>query len=160
MNARQLVAALAAVAACVGGVTNVASCGPACRPIEFSLIDLECENNAQFRGELHLDSRAVYDTFLRDQCIASATEGQIEALRDDVDFARDAVFVASRARDEQLRCIVERAVEDVEVCDTGLRVTFVDKTSTDPVCPGRWTTAFSLSRDDLRTAIAEQVEPD
>jgi hypothetical protein len=132
------------------------SCGPACREIDIEILNLACDDNAQFRGEIHLDSRAQYETFLRDQCTPSATDTEVENRIDDVSFETHAVFAASRARDEQLRCIEDREVERVEVCDSGLRVTFRDDTTDNDRCPGRWTTAFSLLRDDLRTALADE----
>ena len=146
---------VAALVVLAGALAPLASCGPACREIETRPIALACETNSAFKGELHLDSAAVYESFLRDQCLPTAEETTLSDRVQDVDFDKDAVFVASRLRFETQRCIEERAVERVEVCEDGLRVTFVDETSTRTVCPGLWTVAFSLSRDDLRTAIAE-----
>ena len=149
--------ALLALAAVVVVGALAPSCGPACREIETRALSVSCDANAQFRGELHLDSRALYDTFLRDQCTPQAPNAEIEDAVSAVDFDSEAVFVASRPRDDNgVRCIASREVERVEVCEDGLRVTFLDDITDEPACPGRWTVAFALSRTDLRSAIAEE----
>jgi hypothetical protein len=143
---RVLVVVSALVAASSG-------CGGNCRTIDHRALALQCERNSSFRGEIHLDSEAVYDSFLRDQCIPEAGDTDIADAVKKVDFDVDAVFVAGDTRQQQERCIEEREVETAEVCDDGLRVTFRDRVTDKTPCPDVWTIAFKLSRADLRAAI-------
>lgn len=132
-----------------------------CRPISTTELDLECENNAQpFTGELHFDSEATYDTFLSHQCIPNASAGAIDQQKDLIDFSQDAVFVAvGPSAIDADRCVEERELDSVSVCDSGLKVYFKDTyTDSEFGCPDiRWTVAFSLSRDDLRTALENEA---
>lgn len=145
---------VAAVFAAVCAVAVVgAGCTP-CRRIETKPIALDCAQNATFlSGELHMDSAATFRSFLTDRCLPEATDGEIDDLVGAVDFSTDAVFVARGNRGGAQRCITERATESVDVCEGGLRVVFADRESGEGQCGGKWTIAFSLPRDDLRSAV-------
>jgi hypothetical protein len=136
-----------------------ASCGLPCRSVSTRALELECEPLSPFRGEIHFDSAATFETFLLQDCLAEeGAEAQAAALIGQVDFTTEAVFVASGAAslDQGARCILERSVGDAEVCDDGLKVSF-DDIETDGVagCPSsKWTVAFALPRDELRAALA------
>ena len=134
---------------------NVA-CAPPCQSISYRTIDLRCDPLVGFSGELHLDSRASFDTFLRTQCLLPDDEMRIENALEAVDFSREAIFVVVRPMNAANgNCLLERDVEEVEICDDGLNVIFTDDYYADPgACPnGNWTIAFALSRDDMRTAL-------
>ncbi|MDP2339442.1 MAG: hypothetical protein Q8O67_00680 [Deltaproteobacteria bacterium] len=134
-------------------VAAVASCTP-CRRVETTPIEIDCDANADFVGELHLDTAASYRSFLNDRCLPEGREAEIDALVDAVDFTVDAVFVARNLRQGASRCIEERAADSVDVCDDGLRVVFRDEESGDATgCAGHWTVAFVLPRGELRAAI-------
>jgi hypothetical protein len=133
-----------------------------CRQVQTEELTLECEDNdTPFTGELHFDSAATYETFLAQQCIPSETDNTISAYVSQIDFTNDAAFVAvgPNAIDSS-RCVETRELDSVEVCNSGLKVYFDDtyqsssQPGSDLFCPsGRWTVAFSLSRDDLRAAL-------
>jgi len=140
----------AVLAAAVVGA--IASCTP-CRRVETTPIELDCSANAEFVGELHLDTAASWRSFLTDRCLPEGRDAEIDALVDDVDFTVDAVFVARNLRQGASRCIEARAADSVDVCDEGLRVIFRDDESGDATCAGHWTVAFVLPRGELRAAV-------
>jgi hypothetical protein len=139
-------------------VATASSCGPACRDVAIEPLDLECEENGEFSGELHFDSAASFDTFVAQQCLPSASTDEVEAVVDSVDFGARGVFVAKGPNSASTeRCIVERDAERAQVCEDGLKVYFRDRTTNDdPDCTGTWTTAFTLAREDLRAVLAIQ----
>ena len=131
------------------------SCAGNCRVVDVRPLDLTCGEVA-LEGEIHFDSAAAFETFLTDQCIPEADDVEVASIVDGVDFSRDAVWVGVRrnAIDES-RCIENRQLEATEVCDNGLRVSFVDVLRDDAgdVCTGRWTVAFVIPRDELLAAL-------
>jgi hypothetical protein len=134
----------------------IAGCGGECRVVETRKVDLTCEANSQFKGEIHLDSAAVYDSFIADQCLPSADDDDVQKRVEKVNFNVDAVFVAGNTKKQNERCIESRDVDRVEVCDDGLRLTFKDTITDATPCPGVWTTAVKLTRGDLRAAIGSE----
>jgi len=138
------------------GALLAASCGTPCRGIETRALDFECSASATFTGELHFDSRATFDTFLRQQCLSIAQQDTVDALLDEVDFDTEAVFVAAGPhRLDDQRCLVTRELDGAQVCTTGLKIYFADQMQrADAQCPGtRWTVAFALPREELRAAV-------
>jgi hypothetical protein len=133
---------------------DATACGPGCRTISTRALPLVCEPTATFTGELHFDNAATFETFLEQQCAPSLTSDSRTALVSSVDFAQEGVFVAVDANAQPGRCIQKRAAAETDVCTDGLRVAFDDVVTDSGSCPGRWTVAFALSRDDLRTALA------
>lgn len=147
------VGCLGAAAATMGG-----GCGQPCRAIQVQPLTVECVADATFDGEIHLDDAAVYQSFLELQCLPGVPATDVAARVAEVDFLTRAVFVAAGARQPEVdvaRCIDQRTVDSVAVCDDGLRVAFNDVVSATTPCGGRWTVAFSLDRADLRAAIDE-----
>ena len=122
----------ALVFAIVASLAGALGCGSNCRVIDHRAVALQCDRNSSFRGEIHLDSDAVYESFLRDQCIPEASDDDVSDAQKKVDFDVDAVFVAGDTRQQQERCIEEREVEPAEVCSDGLRVTFRDAVDNTP----------------------------
>ncbi|MBI1947387.1 MAG: hypothetical protein HYS27_16960 [Deltaproteobacteria bacterium] len=136
-------------------------CGRPCRAVATTPIDLQCEAGAVYEGELHYDDAAVFESFLSLECLPSSSPEQIAAVVGAVDFTNDAAFVAVGRRLVQTRCVEARDAATVEVCDGGLRVSFDDRLSNAvDDCPGRWTVAFSLARDDLRAALGTDAAVD
>ena len=133
------------------------ACGRPCRSVATTPLDLQCEPGAVYEGELHYDDAAVFESFLSLECLPSSSPQQIAAVVDGVYFGHDAVFVAVGRRQVQTRCVEERDAGSVEVCVDGLRVAFDDRLSNEPDCPGRWTVAFTIAREDLRAALGTDV---
>ena len=134
-------------------VVATATCCTPCRRVDTTRIELECSANADFVGELHLDTAGSYRSFLSDRCLPDGRDAEIDAFVDAIDFNSQAVFVARNLRGGQARCIEVRQAESVDVCDDGLRVVFRDDESGDATCAGHWTVAFALARGELRAAI-------
>jgi hypothetical protein len=147
-NALRLVGAtvVAGVAVAVGACAD-------CRNVETRELGIECNADASFQGELHFDSAGTYRTFLSDRCLPGEDAAAIDAIVGDVDFGTEAVFVARGARAGVSRCIEARAAETVEACGEGLKIVFDDVESADPVCPGDWTIALAMPRQELRSAL-------
>lgn len=138
----------------VAAIAGLSSCGPPCRTIETRPLALECAQTSGFFGELHFDSEATFDTFLRQQCL-EGDDAAADRVLASVDFTREAVFVArgNHALDST-RCLESRELDEAQVCATGLKLYFDDVTREPELCPGtRWTVAFLLSREDLRAAL-------
>jgi hypothetical protein len=137
-------------------VSSTSGCGPYCRDIEATELPVDCESPPRFTGEIHFDNLATFDTFLRQQCLPTASVDEIEAIEDQVDFDTHAVFVAvGPAAIDNTRCVTRRDLDRAQVCSDGLKVVFDDDyASADEGCTGaRWTVAFSLTREDLRAAL-------
>lgn len=132
-----------------------AACGRPCRPITVAPLELQCDADAFYEGELHYDDAAVFESFLSQDCMPSASPEQVAAIVGGVDFLANVVFVAVGPRQVAGRCVERRDAALVQACDDGLRVAFDDRLSTDEECVGRWTVAFSLAREDLRAALGE-----
>jgi hypothetical protein len=135
-----------------------------CRPTAARTLAVDCVTDASWRGELHLDSAATWRSFLVDRCLVGEPPEVIDEWVRAVDFTQEAVVVAKGARGSVSRCLEAREVETVDVCDSGVRVLFEDVESGEQVCPGDWTVAFALPRDDLRSALlanerASNAEP-
>lgn len=131
------------------------SCGTPCRTIETRPLELTCAQTSNFAGELHFDSEETFDTFLRQQCLADDEDALADQLIASVDFSSEAVFVArGRHAIDSTRCLESRELDEAQVCETGLKLYFADKTREVETCPGtRWTVAFILAREDLRAAL-------
>lgn len=132
------------------------ACERPCEPVAFRKVELRCDPVVGFSGEAHFDSRANFETFLRSQCLLPGEEARIADTLAEVDFRREVVFVAVRPMDTGVgACLLDRQVNDVEICEDGLNVIFDDEYFADgDTCPnGNWTIAFVLSRDDMRTAL-------
>ena len=134
-----------------------AGCGDACRGIDVKPMALVCSVSGSFAGEIHFDDAASFSSFLLDECLPDANEADRQALVDNVDFTRDAVFVAAGLRQQQTRCISDRKQDGVQVCQDGLRVGFADTISDTSPCSGKWTVAFALPRAELRAALDTPV---
>ncbi|MFZ9888720.1 MAG: hypothetical protein ACO3JL_14565 [Myxococcota bacterium] len=106
-------------------------------------------------GELHFDSAGTYDTFLRHECDI-ADDVTVMTMLQEVDFAREAVMVSrGPLAMSQSRCLATRELDEVWVCDGGLKIAYTDEERTDGLCPeGRWIVAFALPRAELRAALA------
>ena len=142
------------VASSVVAVASIA-CTP-CHTVETTPLAVECEQGANFTGELHFDSAATFRSFLSDRCLPTSGSEAVDDVVNSVDFTTEAVVVARGARAGTGRCIEERGTESVDVCEDGLRVVFDDVESGDVnSCGGQWTVAFSLPRSELRTALAD-----
>ncbi len=148
-------------AAAVAGLALVmallTSCGRPCRAIAVTPIELQCEADAVYEGELHYDDAAVFESFLSLECLPSWPPEQITAIVGSVDFLTSVVFVAVGRRQVQTRCVEQRDAAVVQVCDDGLRVAFDDRLSNDLECAGRWTVAFTLPREELRAALGDEA---
>jgi len=147
-----------ALAALVAVVVVEGACGAACRDVEATeLREVECESPPRFTGEIHFDNLATFDTFLRQQCMYTASDEVIDGILEKVDFTSEGVFVAvGPAAIDNTRCVTRRDLDSAAVCSDGLKVSFDDDyASAAEGCPGtRWTVAFSLAREDLRAALA------
>ncbi len=125
-----------------------------CRSVAVQPLDFECTSG--FVGEIHLDSRGSFDTFLRQECLLDASDEDITELLDAVDFEQDAVFVAAGLDGlGDARCLENRELDDAQVCSNGLKVLFSDVFRTiDEQCPATtWTVAFAIDRAELRAAL-------
>lgn len=141
-------------------VSIAPACGRPCRPAVTTTLDLQCEPGSVYQGELHYDDAAVFESFLSLECLPTSSPEQIAAVVGGIDFSHEAVFVAVGPRLVQTRCVESRDIASVEVCADGLRVSFDDQLSNATVCPGRWTVAFTIAREDLRAALGTDVAPD
>jgi hypothetical protein len=162
-RARAALAVVAGVSAVVGAhvALGVAAGGcTSCRVIEPAPLALDCSTTSTFLGELHFVDAASFRSFVADRCLPEATLADVDELVASVDFSTDGVFVARGLRTSGVRCIEGRVVDEVSVCDEGLRVVFVDEESSDAACNGLWTVAFSLPRAELRAALAEDPAAD
>lgn len=136
-------------------------CGAPCRDIEARPLELTCDATQGFSGELHFDSQATFDTFLRQQCLPPGADDIAAGVLASVNFDAEAVFVAVRPHDlGPGRCLRARALDSAQVCATGLRLLFNDEVRTPgEVCPAtRWTVAFALPRAELRAALEAAEE--
>jgi hypothetical protein len=160
---RRLLAAVAGIVGAVAVTTVVgqplAACAP-CHGVDAEALDLECASSSTFDGELHFTDAATFRSFLTDRCLGPDAAAAVTELVDAVDFATDAVVVARGARAGTARCVEERTVDDVSVCDDGVHVAFADVVTNATPCAGDWTIAFSLPRAELRAAIADAVVVD
>ena len=143
-------------------VVATLSCGRPCRAIAVTPVALACDAAAAFEGENHFDDRATFETFLEsDECLPDADDAARAEVLESVDFLNDVVFVAvgdrgqTGAAGEVLRCIESRAADVVEVCDDGLRIAFADRVTDATPCPGKWTVAFQLPREEMRAALQD-----
>ena len=140
----------------LGAIAWICSCSTPCESISHRAIELRCDPVVGFSGEIHIDSRATFETFLRAQCLLPDDEVRIELALNAVDFSQEVVFIAVRPMSAgNGTCLLQRGLGDVEICDDGLNVIFADDDYADPsACPnGNWTIAFALSRDDMRKAL-------
>lgn len=142
------------MAAMFGGLL-LASCGAPCRDIEVRPLELQCSPTSSFTGELHFDSAATFDTFLRQQCLLGDDSPAADAALQSVDFDTEGVFLAAGPHALRQRCLSARELGSVQVCSTGLKVYFHDEYRAEGGnCPGtRWTVAFALPREELRAAL-------
>ena len=153
---RALAAGTLAVCTLVA-VGLAAGCGSGCRVIDVVEQPLLCDANATFVGENHFDDAATYESFLSGECLPNNTPADLDSRVSAVDFSVNAVFVAVGAKNlGTSRCITTRALDRVEACTDGMRVSFLDDLVEDAVCPGTWTVAFALSRADLRAALPDE----
>lgn len=138
----------------VGTLALGAGCAEPCRAVPVRPLAIPCTSANSFSGELHFDSAATFDAFLRDVCELTDDEEMVGLLQQ-VDFAREAVFVSRGPLAlGASRCLASREVGEVWVCDGGLKVAFLDVESNEPTCADdRWTVAVVLSRSDLRAAL-------
>ena len=143
------------VALAVLVAAGLLSCAP-CRSVEARALDFACAPNA-FTGEIHLDSGAVFESFLGDRCLPDATPEEILEIVAvaAVDFQRDAVLVSSGLRSGLGRCVATRKADSVAVCSDGLRIIFDDTLADidEAACSGTWTVAVVLPRTELRAAL-------
>lgn len=144
---------LARLLAATTGALALSSCVAPCRAIEVRPLELECDPSSLFTGELHFDSEATFDTFLRQECLVG--DGEADRVLASVDFTTEAVFVArGNHRLDETRCLARRQLDEAQVCATGLKLYFADEDLVSDTCPGtRWTVAFVLAREDLRAAL-------
>lgn len=145
-----------AMSAVVVALAPAVSCGGGCRVIETRPLDYTCVGEPpRFTGELHFEREATFETFLRQQCLFSPLDSEVQVITGDVDWSREATFVAVGPADIDDRCITQREVDVVEVCDDGLQVSFADEVAaaSDSCDAPRWTVSFVLSREDLRAAL-------
>lgn len=144
--------------AIVALVVTSLGCGRPCRKIAVTPVQLRCQSASTFSGELHFDDRATFESFLTAECLPDATDGEVAAVLDAVDFLADVVFVAVDDRAQVGRCLETRTPEVVEVCQDGLRVSFGDNITDALDCPGKWTVAFTLPRAEMRAATISANE--
>ena len=104
----------------------LASCSPPCRTIAVAPLALICQDLSTFTGEVHFEERATFESFLSAECLPEATDAEITAILDSVNFAEDVVFVAVNNRAQAGRCLRTRVADGVEVCQDGLRISFSD----------------------------------
>lgn len=132
----------------------LSSCGAPCRGIDTRPLELECAATSTFTGELHVDSEATFDTFLRQDCLAG-NDAEADRVLASVDFRTEAVFVARGShRVTNERCLESRDLDEAQVCTTGLKLYFLDEERSPEGCPStQWTVALVLSRDDMRAAL-------
>ncbi|MCP4499387.1 MAG: hypothetical protein GY822_05400 [Deltaproteobacteria bacterium] len=134
--------------------TLFASCVDLCRPISTRTLALECGTDV-LEGEIHFDAAAPFETFLAQQCMPSASADEVRDLVESVNFAEEAVWLSVRRNAiDDTRCLRSRELNEAQVCESGLKVTFYDEPEVgDELCLGRWTVAFVLDRGDLRAAL-------
>lgn len=134
----------------------LSSCGRPCRAIAVQPVALGCQSTGTFNGEIHFDDVPTLEAFLEsDQCLPDAVDTERAEIVDSVDFLNNALFIAVNAREQLGRCIEEREADVVEVCDDGLRIAFADRVTDANPCPGKWTVAFQLPREEMRAAIQD-----
>ncbi len=139
-----------------GGLLAIGVTLPACSSCRFvahKTLPLDCAVASSFRSELHFFEADTFRSFLTDRCLGVDAAETADRLVRQVDFAVDAVLVARNTRAATQRCIEQRDVGGVEVCDDGVRVYFEDSVTAEDVCPGDWTVAIALSRNDLKVAL-------
>jgi hypothetical protein len=142
------------------GVTS-ATVGPplvACLPchdVAARPLPLDCVSTSSFAGELHFTDDASFLAFLTDRCLGPDAGAAARTLVDGVDFSTEAVVVARGVRKGAARCIEERSVDTVAVCDDGVRIAFDDVITNAEPCAGDWTIAFVMPRTELRAAVAD-----
>jgi hypothetical protein len=146
-------------ATAVLGALVATACGAPCRDIEVRTLALECSAASTFAGELHFDSAAPFDTFLREECLVGeappAGDVAIDVVVQSVDFSTRGVFLAAGPRALRGRCLQARELDTAQVCGNGLKLYFLDEYRAEGGnCPNtRWTVAFSLPREELRAAL-------
>jgi hypothetical protein len=127
----------------------LSSCSP-CRSIEARPFSLECDTAAALPGELHFDSASSFRNYLLSDCTPNASDAELAAVTDRVDFSRDVVFIAVGSRQLGGRCVAARVVDEAAVCEDGLRMGFRD---TEGDCGGNWVAGALIGRDDMRQAL-------
>jgi hypothetical protein len=138
---------------------TVAACQP-CHTVQARALPLECAPSSTFVGELHFTDATAFRSFLTDRCLGVADVAAVDALVDAVDFSTDAVVVARGARAGSARCVAQRNVDSAAVCDDGVHVAFDDAVTNAQPCPGDWTIALTIARDELRAAITDDIVAD
>lgn len=138
----------------LGTLALGAGCPGPCRSLPVRSLDVPCVSTNPFSGELHFDNDATFDTFLRDVCELTDDE-VVFGLLQQVDFSREAVFVSRGPLAlNGSRCLTSRELDEVWICDGGLKVAYADTEATELACADdRWTVTFILSRADLRAAL-------
>jgi hypothetical protein len=134
-----------------------------CRPLAVRPLALACSSSSTFLGELHFTDADSFRSFLIDRCLGAANAERVveaDAVVAAVDFGVDAVIVARGGRAGVGRCVEERAVVEASVCDDGVRIAFDDTVTNANPCPGNWTVALVLPRDELRSAVVDDVVED
>ncbi len=154
MKSRAVLVVLVVLAAFVAIATL--GCGRPCRAVAVEAVDLGCQSTGSFNGEMHFDDVPTFEAFLEsDQCLPDAVDDERAAVVDTVDFLSNVLFVAVDSKEQLGRCIEEREADVVEVCDDGLRIAFADRVTDESPCPGKWTVAFQLPREEMRAATQD-----
>ncbi len=131
------------------------ACAIPCRPVEHRVLDLQCPENARPTGENHFDSSSTMQTFLEVDC--GLSEEQALSFLGQIDFSREAVFVAAQERTITDSCIRDRNVIDTQICDDGLRVFFEDvlQDIATQGCPSsHWAVAVVMPREEMRAVLS------
>ena len=133
---------------------TLGGCGSPCREVEHRTIDVSCTTEKSF-DTIHLDSAALFEEFLKDDCQTANLEPK--SLANNVDFTKEIVFCASGPlNDPELGCLRKREIKDAEVCTDGIQLIF-DDTLQPPetsFCSNQlWFFCEALSRNDVRPAL-------
>ena len=134
------------------------SCDVECREAPAEPFEVACDDQSGFFGELHFDRAATFRSFLTAECLANDSE-RVNAIVDAVDFSQDGVVFMRGIGNLNGECLKMRDAKSVEVCGSGLRVSFEDEVASGEDCLSNiWTIAFSMPRSELRAALENRPE--
>ena len=139
------------------GIVGLINCGSPCKPVAHRSLAVACTTEEQFEA-IHLDSTAMFETFLVEQC-QSQSENTVSML-EDVDFSKEIVFCISGAlNDSDQGCLRSRTVKSAEACYDGIQILFDDvyQPPETNFCSNQlWVICEAFKRNDVRASLESQ----
>lgn len=124
-----------------------------CRVIEHRSLEVTCEAEKSFSAT-HLDSAALFEAFLRNDCEALE---EISGLVTQVDFSKEVVFCGSGPlNDPDVGCLRQRKVKGVETCIDGVQFLYEDafQPQETTLCSNQlWSFCEVLDRNEVRKSL-------